>query len=107
MVARLIRTAVATTRGRRNTRSISRGPSQFSFRPKSDATQLTKALTRNMIVARGTATVGTTALTTSGELYMSAVSVHPDPLAVLELLAAIEDAAHGRQPHFARHDRAV
>src|SRR5262249_27657918 len=85
----------------------SRGPCQLSLRPKSDAIQLTMAFSRNMIVASGTATVGTTALTISGELHMSTISVHPNLLAVSELLATVEHAADGGKPHFARDNRAV
>src|SRR5512137_2688575 len=87
---RLTRMAATITRGRRSTRSTSRGPRQSSVSPKSDAIQLTRAFTRNMIVASGTATVGTTALTTSGELDMSTVAVDPDLLAVLQLIAAVQ-----------------
>src|SRR5215467_12029144 len=95
------------TRGRSRARSRSRGPCQSSFSPNSDATQLMRAFSRNMMVASGTATVGTTAFTTSCELYMSTVPIHPNPLAVLQLLAAVEDSAHGRQAHLTRDDRAV
>src|SRR5580765_8473127 len=81
---RLTRMAATITRGRRSARSASRGPRQSRVSPNSDATQLTIALSRNMIVASGTATVGTTALTISGELDMSTVAVDPDLLAVLQ-----------------------
>src|SRR5215831_540621 len=106
-MARLRRITGTTTRARSTAARKRRGPCQSSVRPKSDATQLMMAFSRNMIVARGTATVGTTALTISGELHMSAISVYPDLLAVPELLAAVEDAAHGGQLHLTRDDRAV
>src|SRR5262245_38730724 len=95
------------TRGRKSARSSWRGPVQFSLSPKSDATQLTRAFSTNTIVASGTATVGTTALTTSGELHMSTIAIHPDLLSVLEVLAAVEHAAHRGQAHLSRDDRAV